>query len=349
MAATGSGSELWTRLDALIRGASDGDVRSHRLEVFAARLRRAAGRDVPEDFLEQERAAAIAAITAPVVLERVASAFDRPAIVVKGPELAALYPDPALRCYWDVDLLVEDAEEAQRALTSAGFEPFGDPSLYLDLHHLRPLRPSGLLLAVEIHSAPKWIEGRRAPSMNELLAAATPRDGGPTGVLVLPPEHHLLLLAAHSWAHEPLRRLRDIVDMALVAGTADRGETERLARQWGIERLWLTTRAVVESVQSGRADHAVLRLWARNLRTARERTVFENHLARVTSDFWALPLREAAARLPGNVYRDLRPEDAEPWAAKLRRSALAVQNARRPRSEHEDELDRRQSPPGRDA
>ena len=77
--------------------------------------------------------------------------------------------------------------------------------------------------------------------------------------------------------------------------------------------------------------------------------MFENHLERLTSDFWALPLREAAARLPGNVLRDLRPEDAEPWAAKLRRSALAVQNARRPRSQHEDELDRRQSPPGRDA
>ena len=55
--------------------------------------------------------------------------------------------------------------------------------------------------------------------MDELLAAASPRDGGPAGILVLPPEHHLLLLAAHSWAHEPLRRLRDIVDMALVAGS----------------------------------------------------------------------------------------------------------------------------------
>ena len=316
--------------------------------MFAARLRRAAGRAVPEDFLEEERAAAVAAITAPVVLERVVSAYDRPAILVKGPELAALYPDPALRCYWDIDLLVEDAQEAQRALVSANFEPIGDPSLYLDLHHLRPLRPSGLLLAVEIHSAPKWIEGRRAPMMHELLAAARPRDGGPAGVLVLPPEHHVLLLAVHSWAHEPLRRLRDIVDMALVGAAADRGETERLARQWGIERLWLTTRAVVESVQTGRADHAVLRLWARNLRTARERTVFENHFARLTSDFWALPFRDAAARLPGNIYRDLRPEDAEPWAVKLRRSALALQNARRPRSQHEDELDRRQAPP-RDA
>ena len=236
-----------------------------------------------------------------------------PRYVVKGPEFAALYPDPTLRCYWDVDLLVEDAEGAQRALVSAGFEPFGDPSLYLDIHHLRPLRPPGLLLAVEIHSAPKWIEGRQAPTMNELLAVAGPRDGGPAGILVLPPEHHVLLLAAHSWAHEPLRRLRDIVDIALVGAAADRGETERLARRWGIERLWRTTRGVVESVQSGRVDHMVLRLWARNLRTARERTVFENHLARLTSDFWALPLPRRGASCPGNVYRDLRPEDTEPW------------------------------------
>ena len=349
MAATGSGTDLWTRLDALIAGAGDSDVRSHRLEVFAARLRRAAGRGVPGDFVEQERAAAVAAITSSVVLERVVSAYDRPAIVVKGPELAALYPDPALRCYWDVDLLVEDAEEAQRALVSAGFEPLGDPSLYLGIHHLRPLRPSGLLLAVEIHSAPKWIEGRQAPTMHELLAVARPRESGPAGILVLPPEHHLLVLAAHSWAHEPLRRLRDIVDMALVSAAADRGETERLARRWGIERLWLTTRAVVESVQSGRVDHTVLRLWARNLRTARERTVFESHLERLTSDFWALPLRDAAARLPGNVYRDLRPEDAEPWAVKLRRSARAVRNAQRPRSQHEDQLDRRRARPRRGA
>ena len=93
--------------------------------------------------------------------------------------------------------------------------------------------------------------------MDELLAAARPRAEGPAGILVLPPEHHVLLLAVHSWAHEPLRRLRDIVDIALVGAAADRHETERLARRWGIERLWVTTRAVVESVQwPGARPHA---------------------------------------------------------------------------------------------
>src|SRR4051794_16853354 len=231
MAATGSAAELWERLDALLRDAGDGDVRSHRLEVVAARLRRTEGREIPDDFLEQERTAAVAAITSPLVLKQVMSAYDGPAVLVKGPEVAAFYPDPALRCYWDVDLLVTDAQEAQRALLSAGFEPIGDASLYLDIHHLRPVRPPGLLLAVEVHSAPKWLDGKTAPPVDELIAAASPRHGGPAGILALPPEHHVLLLAAHSWAHEPLRRLRDIVDIALVGAAADRTETERLARR----------------------------------------------------------------------------------------------------------------------
>ena len=266
MAATPSRSDrLWSRLDALIDAASDADLRSHRLEVLAARRRRANGGDAPAEFVEQERAAAVAAITAPLVLERVAEAYGRPAVVFKGPEVAAVYPDRALRSYWDIDLLVEDAEDAHRALLAAGFTPVGDPELYVDIHHLRPLRAPGLLLPVELHTAPKWLDGRRAPSAAELVGAAVPRGRGPDRILALPPEHHALLLAAHSWAHEPLRRLRDFVDIALVAAAADPAEVSRLAGRWGIARLWRTTSAVVENLVAGGPTPAVLRLWARNL------------------------------------------------------------------------------------
>ena len=247
---------LWPRLDALIDRAGDADLRSHRLEVLGARRRRANGRPVPAAFVEQERAAAVAAITAPLVLERVAAAYEKPAVLVKGPEVAALYPAPALRNYWDLDLLVGDAEEAQNALLAAGFEAVGDPDLYVDIHHLRPLRPPGLVLAVELHTTPKWLDGRMAPAVSELLAASIPRDEGPGGIRRLPPEQHALLLAAHSWAHEPLRRLRDLLDIALVAAAADPAETARLARSWGIERFWRTTRAVLAGLEDGRTDAA---------------------------------------------------------------------------------------------
>ena len=214
----GSDDGLWRRVDALIDSApSEGDLRSHRLEVLAARRLRAAGRVVPPDFMMQERLAAIAAITAPRVLECVAAAYPRRAIVLKGPEVAALYPAPGMRNYWDIDLLVEDSEEAHLTLRQAGFEPVGDPALYVGIHHLRPLRPPAMPLPVEIHSRPKWLADHPPPPVTELFDAAIPSITGVDGILTLPPAHHALLLAVHSWAHEPLRRLRDMVDIAAMA------------------------------------------------------------------------------------------------------------------------------------
>ncbi len=283
------------------------------------------------------------------MLERVAEAYDRPMVLFKGPEVAGLYPAPALRTYWDIDLLVEDPEEAQQALLSAGFEPVGDPALYLGIHHLRPLRPPGLMLAVELHTTPKWLDGRPAPPVSELLAASVARDDGPHGIRRLPPEQHALLLAAHSWAHEPLRRLRDMIDIALVAAAADPAETMRLAERWSIGALWRTTRAVLAALEDGRTTPPLLCFWARNLATARERTVFESHGERLTSDFWAMPVGAAVRRLPRNVLRDLQPEDAEPWRDKLERAALALRNARRPRSQHDIELEGRKGASDRDA
>ena len=89
--------------------------------------------------------------------------------------MATFYPDPSLRGYGDIDLLVEDAQGAQEALLRAGFEPVGDPSLYVDLHHLRPLTTKGLPIRLEIHSEPKWVDGLRAPSAADVLEGAVLR------------------------------------------------------------------------------------------------------------------------------------------------------------------------------
>ena len=329
-------NDLWWQVDALIDSApSEDDLRSHRLEALAARRLRTAGQAVPADFNVQERLAAIAAISAPRVLECVADAYSRPAIVLKGPEVAALYPSAAGRNYGDIDLLVDDAEEAHLALRNAGFEPVGDPALYLDIHHLRPLRPPDLPLPVEIHSRPKWLESRCPPSVGELFTVARPSITRIDGMLTLPPAHHTLVLAVHSWAHEPLRRLRDIVDIAAMAERADRSEIERLAGNWGIRDLWHTTATVMDTLFFGAPTPFVLRTWARNLRTARERTVLESHLQRWLSDFWAFPVPNAAWCLPGRVLTDLLPDGSEGWRTKLDRTALAVRHATHRRSDHE--------------
>ena len=329
---------LWRRVDELIdRAPSTDDLRSHRLEPLAARHFRRIGRDVPDDFVAEERGAAVASLAAPLLLERVRAVYDGPAIILKGPEVAAVYPDPSLRRYADLDVLVADAPAVHRALLDAGFEQVGDPRLYVDIHHLRPLAVSEIPLHIELHTAPKWVDGRAAPSAAELFAETIP-SSTTDGMLTLAPGAHALVLTAHSWAHEPLRRLRDMIDIAAIAADADLDEVDRRAADWGIQRLWRTTIAAVDSLfYDGRTPWA-FRLWARNLAHVRERTVLENHLQRLMSDFRDLPLDEAARRLPRRLGADIRPDPNESWRSKLSRSGLAFRNVFRARSRHDRQL-----------
>ncbi len=299
---------------------------------------------MPDDFAAEARGAAIASLAAPLLLERVRAVYDGPAIVLKGPEVAAVYPDPSLRRYGDVDVLVRDAPAVHRALIDAGFEPVGDPRLYVDIHHLRPLAVAGIPLHLELHTSPKWVDGRDAPSAADLFADVIP-SRTTDGMLTLAPGAHALVLAAHSWAHEPLRRLRDMIDIAAIAADADLDEVDLRAADWGIQRLWRTTIAAVDSLFHERGTPWALRLWAQNLARVRERTVLENHLQRLMSDFWAFPLHQAVGRAPQRVAQDIRPEPGESWGSKLSRSSLALRNAFRPRSRHDRQLDDGSSKP----
>jgi hypothetical protein len=330
-----NGGDLWEAVDALIdRAATEDDIRAHRLEVLAARRYRVLGRSLPADFVAQERLAGLVALTTPLVLSQVRAACDGPAIVLKGPEVAARYPDPALRGYGDIDLLVPNPEAAHRALVAAGFELSGDPELYRDLHHLRPLLAPGAPIHVEVHSRPKWLDRATPPPTELLFECAEPSATRVAGILALPPSHEALLLAVHSWAHEPLRRLRDLIDVAAVARSANLGEIAALARSWRVEKLWRTTSATLNALfETGRLPWA-LRLWAQNLARVRERTVLEAHLQRWLSDFWALSPLAAVAGLPDTFVTAVGPRGGETWGGKLSRTALAVRNASQRRSQH---------------
>jgi hypothetical protein len=275
------------------------------------------------------------------------AAYDGRILVLKGPEVSVWYPDPSLRGFGDVDVLVDDAAEAHAALLAAGFAEVGDPELYVDIHHLRPLAADGLPLPLEVHVRPKWLAPLEAPSTPALMEAAVQGSSGVDGVLALPPEYHALVLAVHSWAHEPLRRLRDLVDVAAVAEGADRREIERLADEWGCRRIWGSTIAAADAVFADGCRPWALRTWAQNLHRVRERTVLENHLQRWMSDFWALPPGTALRRVPHTLGDELGPGGGEGWRAKLARTVLAVRNASQGRSQHDRQLEERTRQNGR--
>jgi hypothetical protein len=254
-------------------------------------------------------------------------------MVMKGPEIALRYPDPALRAYKDVDLLVDDAEAAQRALLAAGFEEFGPPDAYDRKQHLHPLAWRGLPVTIEVHRAPLWVGGLPAPPLAELLAAGERSGLGIDGVLAPDPAHHALLLAAHAWEHEPLRRLVDLVDVCAVSQDAEPDALRALARRWGCERMWRTTQATVAAVLRGASRPIALRTWARHLQQARERTVLESRLQRLAGPAWALPAHSVPRGLIGAIPEYARRHDDEPWRTKLVRTGRVVRGVALPRSE----------------
>jgi hypothetical protein len=328
-------ASLWGRLDALLECAPrDSDLRFHGLEQLAARRSRLLGGNRAEG-IAAERTAAATSLIAPLVLQRVIAAVDEPVVLMKGPEVAQWWQNPLTRSYRDVDVLVQDSEATWHTLREAGFQPTGDPELYLGIHHLRPLVWPGLPLVVEVHHEPKWIEGGTPPTA-ELLRTAVPSATGIPGVLALEPARHAVVLAVHAWAHVPLGRLGRLVDVAALAQGADRDELARIARAWGVGRLWRTTQAAIDSLFGDRRRPLVGHVWARHLWGVRERTVLERHLERWLGPFSALPPAQAAAATRRNLAYQFALADGETRPQMIRRSARAAADAFKRLSEHEE-------------
>jgi hypothetical protein len=330
---------VWERLDSLLERAPDfGAVNHHRLALVDARRRRRLGLPVDPDSTMVELKAAAANLAVGPLLERLRALLDGPLLVVKGPEVARDYPAPGLRPFWDLDVLTADTRAAQAALLAAGFEEVGDPVLYQDIHHLRPLLWPGLALCVELHERPKWPEGLEPPSAAELLAAEVPGRLGVAGVGTLPPAEHAVLLAAHAWAHEPLERLGHLVDIAAVLERGDAAAADAVARRWGCARMWRTTFRATRAVLHGERATGATASWARHLGGVRDRTVLEDHLQRCLSPFWGYSSPRATARAVRAVSTAPRREGDESWRQKLGRTRLAFANARKARSEHRDAI-----------
>jgi hypothetical protein len=266
------------------------------------------------------------------------ASYDGPMLLFKGYEVALRYPEPWLRPFSDLDLLVDDSRRAQAALLEAGFVEVGDPSMFEGIHHLRPLWLEGSTLFIELHHELKWPDRLETPSPATLFAAGVPSRSGVAGVMTLPDELHAVMIAAHSWAHTPLRRLLDFVDVAAIAGGLDRRALVRLAESLGVGRIWRTTIRVADDVLASGRPTLATHTWARHLAAGRDRTVIESHLERLLSPFWGYPPTLAVGELGVRLLDEVRPRLNESWKDKSVRTGQAMQHAFVRRTEHDAQL-----------
>jgi hypothetical protein len=333
---------IWDAAGRLVDQApSREDLRLHRIHLVAARHWRVSGRPVPTSLAEEERASMMLGLAATFVLQRARAAYDGRIVLMKGLEVGAYYPDPGLRPFRDLDLLVDDAALAQRTLLEAGFELTGDERLYRNIHHLQPLRWPGLGPVVEIHDRLKWVDWQQAPLTVDLLDAAVASRTELAGVDTLAPTHHVVALAVHSWAHDPLAKIGHLLDVAALTETVRRSEVDSVAAAWGVERIWRATVAAADALFAQGRIPLSFRLWARHLGPVRERTVIEAHLEHWLSPFWSRPPRAAASAAAVAVRADVLSEEGEAWSVKAARAAQALRTPRRRLSQHRETLDQK--------
>lgn len=314
------------------------DLRAHRLQLLGAARLRERGLAVASELRDDARMAHLSHLGAHAILHRIRDLCAGPVLVLKGPEIAASYPAPALRPFVDVDLLVPDAEAVYRTLLDAGFRSIGPDLDWSSLHHLSQLSAPDLPVVIEVHRRPRWIDGMPAPGVDELFEHAVPSATGIPGLLAPAPEMHAVLLLANAWSGRPLERIGDLVDLTVVAGGPRRAKTAELASRFGLGRAWSASIEASDALFLGRPATRALRTWARNLPEARARTVLGSHLVRLLGPFAGLPIRPAARNAARALAATLGPQEGETWADKLARMRIAFRNAFRARTEHERSL-----------
>lgn len=265
-------TDLWTGIERhLDTCPRDELLGAQGVHLIAAIQRKAAGRPVPSWMDDAVKIATVNAVIAPRFVREIAGIIDAPTLILKGPELAAAYPTPAMRSYGDLDLLVADPVRAQRRLIEAGFSEAIDDEVQAP-HHLPYLFRAGSPFGVEVHRDPGWLWWMTGPTTEELLAAAVPSATGVAGALALPPAQHAVYASVHAWRHGPLGGLRHLIDVAALADGVDDAELHAVTSRWQARRLWRLTDETIGALFLDRTQRPLaLRTWGRNLNTFEQR------------------------------------------------------------------------------
>jgi hypothetical protein len=258
--ATGSGHPPWSPRTALLpdlgpvcqavlfRGLIDGPavpasagawqaeaarLVEHRLAGLALAAAADDGVGLPTPIERQLRQAhgedAMRTMAVDVLGARVVTMLDAagiPSVVTKGPGVARSYPDPSLRTYMDLDVMV-DRPVFARALALLRAEGY-DETVRLQAREYfhRYCREAINLVhadgtSVDLHhTVPPWYWGRRL-RFDELLSESDPLETGSGRIRLASPAHNLLVACLHVVSDKDrpgygLRTWRDVVALATI-------------------------------------------------------------------------------------------------------------------------------------
>ncbi len=196
---------------------------------------------------QRRRLMAVFQMQAKEMLRDVRALIDGPIVVMKGIELAQLYPEPWRRDFVDVDILAGDVEPADARLRGAGFTPFASVTTLADYHQTAPLVRGDNPITIELHRRPNSPRWAHFPSA-EIIAQARPSRTGLDGVMRPRDDHHAVLVAWHYW-RDGAHRARDLVDLHLLRQRSTGKAIQSTADSWGVGRVWRNTERLLDALE----------------------------------------------------------------------------------------------------
>lgn len=228
------------------------------------------GYDVPGEVMDALREDLYTAVARGALAERqlatVLSALSSagvPTLVVKGTVLGTYYPDPALRLYSDIDIMVprEQVEAAARALNGLGYRCLASKGWSLDrLHHLPPMASDSGAFLVELHWRLDYEEEKGRLPAEDLWSRAVPWTVRGRTALRLDAVDDALYVCRHAVVQHKVRgAFRSLVDLAWMVEGWGAEEWEALVQRtlyYGLERpvylmLFLTAEMLDLAVPAG--------------------------------------------------------------------------------------------------
>lgn len=200
-----------------------------------------AGHHIPAKVREGlQRDFYVAAARAMVAERRLASVLETleaasvPALVIKGPAIAAWYPDPALRPYGDLDVLVPrtQLDEAVGALEGLGYHCTYSRAWSLEYGYDVPMARDDGRSVVELHWRLDYSEGVGHLPVKDLWERAVPCPLGGQAGLQLEAVDTVLHLCSHAAIkHRAHLGLRPLCDLTQITREWESVEWKRLARR----------------------------------------------------------------------------------------------------------------------